>query len=181
MNRGTSQSSSCGGSRARSMLSLVVVVGMVAAVGCSSAVPREPLGVNLVNLEVQEITLFEATLIAQVRITNPNPDPLEITGGSLKLLLDGKKAGTALVAGGFTVAGFDSTLVDMTVHINTAAAITRIPTMLDKDTISYGVSGAFYSQGSFGRVTHEVERSGTLDLKQRSQRDRLDDTTTPSS
>jgi LEA14-like dessication related protein len=181
MTHGTCQATIRAGSLARSIVTLAVCVGVVAAAGCSSTAPLEPLGVNLVNLEVQEITLFEATLVAQVRITNPNPDPLEFTGGSLKLLLDGKKAGTALAPEGFTVAGFDSTLVDMTVHVNTASAITRIPKMLEKESISYGASGSFYSQGSFGRVRHVVERSGTLDLKQRSQPDREDAVTVPSS
>jgi len=38
--------------------------------------------------------------------------------------------------------------------------------MLEQDSISYGVSGAFYSNGTFGRVKHSVERSGTLDLRE---------------
>jgi len=151
----------CGLERA---VALGVALAMLVAAGCSSTASLEPLGVNLVDLEVGEITLFEATLIARVRITNPNPDPIEISGGSLKLLLDGKKTGTALASQGFAVAGFDSTVVDMAVNVNTAAAITRIPAILEKDSISYGVSGAFYSDGPFGRVRHAVERSGTLDL-----------------
>lgn len=143
---------------------VLAMAWVLVASGCSSTAQLEPLGVNLVNLEVQEITLFEASLVAEVRITNPNPDPIEITGGSLKLLLDGKKAGTALAREPFEVAAFDSTLVDMFVTVNTASAVTRIPMLLEKDSISYGVSGAFYSDGPFGRVRHAVERSGALDL-----------------
>jgi len=62
------------------------------------------------------------------------------------------------------VAGFESTVIDMTVHVNTASAITRIPALLEQDSVSYGVRGALYSQGSFGTHKHLVERSGSLDL-----------------
>ena len=144
---------------------VAVLVGLLgAALGCSSLGPPEPLGVNLVDLEVQEITLFEATLVAKIRVSNPNPDPLQFTGGSLKLLLDDRKIGTAMTSQAFSVAGFSSTVIDMTVHVNTASAITRIPALLEQDSLSYGVRGALYSQGSFGTHKHVVERSGSLDL-----------------
>ena len=144
---------------------VAVLVGLLgAAIGCASLEPPEPLGVNLVDLEVGEITLFEATLVAKIRVSNPNPDPLQFTGGSLKLLLDDRKIGTAMTSQAFSVAGFSSTVIDMTVHVNTASAITRIPALLEQDSLSYGVRGALYSQGSFGTHKHVVERSGSLDL-----------------
>lgn len=137
---------------------------LVVALGCSSFQPMEPLGVNLVDLELQEITLFEATLLAKIRVSNPNPDPLQFSGGSLKLLLDDRKIGTAMTPEAFSVEGFTSTVVDMAVHVNTASAITRIPKLIEKKTVSYGVRGALYSQSSFGMRKHPVERSGSLDL-----------------
>lgn len=141
-----------------------VLGGLVVALGCTSLEPMEPLGVNLVDLELQEITLFEATLMAKIRVSNPNPDPLQFSGGSLKLLLNDRKIGTAMTSRAFAVAGFESTVIDMTVHVNTASAITRIPALLEQDKVSYGVRGALYSQGSFGTHKHLVERSGSLDL-----------------
>lgn len=147
-------------------LALVGVLGgVVVALGCSSLQPMEPLGVNLVDLELQEITLFEATMVAKIRVSNPNPDPLEFSGGSLKLLLDDRKIGTAMTPQAFAVAGFESTVIDMTVHVNTASAITRIPALLEQDAVSYGVRGALYSEGPFGTRKHVVERAGSLDLK----------------
>lgn len=146
-------------------LALVGVLGgLVVALGCSSLQPMEPLGVNLVDLELQEITLFEATLMAKIRVSNPNPDPLQFSGGSLKLLLNDRKIGTAMTSQEFSVAGFESTVIDMTVHVNTASAITRIPSLLEQDAVSYGVRGALYSEGPFGTRKHLVERSGSLNL-----------------
>lgn len=149
----------------RRLASAAMVGGLLAvALGCSSLGPPEPLGVNLVDLEVEEITLFEATLVAKIRVSNPNPDPLQFTGGALKLLLGDRKIGTAMTSQAFSVAGFSSTVIDMVVHVNTASAITRIPALLEQDSLSYGVRGALYSQGPFGTHKHVVERSGSLDL-----------------
>jgi len=145
-------------------MSAAVGALVVAALGCSSLAPLEPLGVNLVNLDVEEITLFEATMVAKVRISNPNPEPLQFSGGALKLLLDDRKIGTVMTPDAFSVEGFTSTVVDMTVHANTASAIARIPKLIEKKTVSYGVRGALYSQSSFGMRKHQVERSGSLDL-----------------
>ena len=141
-----------------------VLGGLVVALGCSSLAPMEPLGVNLVDLELQEITLFEATLMAKIRVSNPNPAPLQFSGAALKLLLNDRKIGTAMTPEAFSVEGFTSTVVDMTVHVNTASAIARIPKLIEEKTVSYGVRGALYSQGPFGMRKHPVERSGSLDL-----------------
>jgi len=150
---------------------LAVAAWLVAlATGCSTTPPPEPIGVNLVDLQVQEVTLFEASLIARVRITNPGPEPLELVGGSLKMLLDGRKIGTALCSEPFSVPAFDSTIVDMSVQVNTASAITRLPKLLEQEVVSYGVRGAFYSQGTLGRQAHSVERAGSLDLRGRPAR-----------
>ena len=169
--------------RPRRQLALAGVLGglIVVAFGCTSLEPMEPLGVNLVDLEVQEITLFEATLVAKIRVSNPNPDPLQFSGGSLKLLLDDRKIGTAMTSQAFAVAGFSSTVIDMTVHVNTASAITRIPALLEQDSISYGVRGALYSQGSFGTHKHVVERSGSLDLGSLGEADRPEAAPSPTS
>jgi len=147
---------------------------LVAAMGCSSLTPLEPLGVNLVNLDVQEITLFEATMVAKVRISNPNPAPLQFSGAALKLLLDERKIGTAMTPEAFSVEGFTSTVIDMTVHVNTASAIARIPKLIEKKSVSYGVRGALYSQSSFGTRKHLVERVGSLDLAALDEGDRLE-------
>jgi LEA14-like dessication related protein len=157
-------------------LALASVLGgfVVFALGCSSLAPLEPLGVNLVNLDVEEITLFEATMVAKVRISNPNPEPLQFSGGALKLLIDDRKIGTAMTPEAFSVEGFTSTVIDMTVHVNTASAIARIPKLIEKKSVSYGVRGALYSQSSFGTRKHLVERVGSLDLAALDEGDRVE-------
>jgi len=147
---------------------LVVATLLVAgAVGCTSMGSIEPLDVTLANLNVTEVTLFETTLIAKLRITNPNPEAFTIEGASFKLYLEDKKVGTGTSKESFTVDRLDSHVVDVIFHMNNASALLRLKDILEnKDKeVSYGVRGGLYTQGAFGTKKLKVEKSGTIDLE----------------
>jgi len=57
---------------------IVAALLVVSGMGCTSTGSIEPLEVTLANLNVTEVTLFETTLIAKLRITNPNPEAFTI-------------------------------------------------------------------------------------------------------
>ena len=135
--------------------------------GCASMGALEPLDVTLVNLNVSEVTVFETTLVAKLRITNPNPEGLTVDGASFKLYLEDKKVGTGTTKETFTIDRLDSSVVDVIFHINNASALLRLKDILeDRDKeISYGVRGGLYTQGTFGTKKIKVEKTGLLDLE----------------
>jgi LEA14-like dessication related protein len=143
-----------------------MVVAVVSALGCSSMGSIEPLDVTLADLEITEITVFETTLLATLRITNPNPEPLTIDGGSFKLYLEDKKVGTGTTKETFTVDRLDSSVVDVLFHMNNASALLRLKDIFEAEgrDISYGVRGALYTQGTYGTKKLKVEKMGTIDL-----------------
>jgi LEA14-like dessication related protein len=136
----------------------------ITAVSCSSLSPIEPLQLTLADLEVSEVTLFETTLLAKLRITNPNPESFAIDGGSFKLTLDGKKIGSGTTPESFTVDRLDSVLVEAIFHINNASAVLRLKNVLQQKMVSYGVTGSLFTQGTFGTRKIRVDREGRLDL-----------------
>jgi LEA14-like dessication related protein len=140
----------------------MLVAGVV---GCSSMGSIEPLDVTLANLNVTEVTVFETTLVAKLRITNPNPDALTIDGASFKLYLEDKKVGTGTTKETFTVERLDSSVVDVVFHINNASALLRLKDILDANEVSYGIRGGLYTQGAFGTKKLQVEKTGRIDLK----------------
>ena len=146
---------------------LVVVVLVVGAIGCTSMGSIEPLEVTLANLNVTEVTLFETTLVAKLRITNPNPDAFTIEGASFKLYLDDKKIGMGTSKESFTVDRLDSSVIDVIFHINNASALLRIKDILEDDDVSYGIRGSLYTQGAFGTKKLKIEKMGRIDLKNR--------------
>ena len=146
---------------------LVVVVLVVGAIGCTSMGSIEPLEVTLANLNVTEVTLFETTLVAKLRITNPNPDAFTIEGASFKLYLDDKKIGMGTSKESFTVDRLDSSVIDVIFHINNASALLRMKDILEDDDVSYGIRGSLYTQGEFGTKKLKIEKMGRIDLKNR--------------
>ena len=153
--------------RQKSLRLLLAAVLVVGALGCASMGGIEPLEVTLANLNVTEVTLFETTLIAKLRVTNPNPDAFTIEGASFKLYLEDKKVGTGTSNESFTVERLDSHVIDVVFHMNNASALLRLKDILEnKDKeVSYGVRGGLYTQGAFGTKKLKVEKSGTIDLE----------------
>jgi len=146
---------------------IVATLLVVSGMACTSMGSIEPLDVTLANLNVTEVTLFETTLIAKLRITNPNPEAFTIEGASFKLYLEDKKVGTGTSKESFTVDRLDSYVVDVIFHMNNASALLRLKDILeDKDKeVSYGVRGGLYTQGAFGTKKLKVEKTGRIDLK----------------
>lgn len=139
----------------------------VLAVACASMSGHEPLEVTLSNLEVGEVTVFETTVEARLRITNPNPEPLSVNGASFTLTLDDRKIGTGTAPEAFTVDRLDSTVIRATFNINNAAAVLQLRDILDRQTVRYAVRGSLFTDGAFGTRRVRVEKSGTLDLAER--------------
>jgi LEA14-like dessication related protein len=140
---------------------------LLAATGCSTYGSLEPLEVTLANVSIPEITVFETTLVAKLRITNPNPESLTVDGASFKLYFEDKKVGTGTASETFTVERLDSTVVDAVFHINNASALLRLKDIIAGDKeISYGIRGSLFTQGSFGTKKIKVEKMGTIDLSE---------------
>jgi LEA14-like dessication related protein len=143
---------------------LAPVLLVLALAGCSSMTSTEPPRVTLSDLQVSEVTVFETTLVAKLRVTNPNPEPLTLDGGSFELILDGKKVGSGAVQSTFTIERLDSTVVDAVFHVNNASLILRLKNVLDQQVVSYGIRGSFFTAGTFGPSKLKVDKSGVLDL-----------------
>jgi len=152
-------------------LALVACIVVVLSIGCASMSSIEPLQVTLSNLKITEVTVFETTLIAKLRITNPNPEPFIIDGGSFKLILDEKKVGTGTASETFTVDRLDSAVIDAIFHINNASALLRLQGILQEKEVTYGIQGALFTQGSFGTKKIKIEKTGRLDLSNRNPTD----------
>jgi LEA14-like dessication related protein len=145
---------------------VVATLLVVGALGCTSMGSIEPLEVTLANLNITEVTIFETTLVAKLRITNPNPEAFTIEGASFKLDLEDKKVGMGTSKESFTVDRLDSHVLDVVFHMNNASALLRLKDILeDKDKeVSYGVRGGLYTQGAFGTKKLKVNKTGTIDL-----------------
>jgi LEA14-like dessication related protein len=145
-------------------LHLLVVAFLAAVLGCSTMSSLEPMEVTLTDLDVTEVTVFETSLVAKLRITNPNPDPITIDGASFKLYLEDKKVGSGTTKESFVVDRLDSNVIDVVFHINNASALLRLKDIFDDNDVNYGVRGALFTEGAFGTKKIRIEKTGHLDL-----------------
>jgi LEA14-like dessication related protein len=133
--------------------------------GCATTGQLDPLEVTLVSLEVKETTMFETTMLAKLRVANPNPEPLSLEGATFKLLLEDKKVGRGLSSEIFTIERLSDYVMDVTFYVNNASALLRLPEIIKQESVDYGIRGAFFTEGPFGTKKLKFDKTGTLDLK----------------
>ncbi len=146
------------------LISCCFVILSVLLSGCVSSGFMEPLEITLANIEMGEMTLFETTLIADVRIVNPNPESLSFDGASCKLYLGGGKVGTGITSESFVVDRLNSQVVKVEFHINNAAAIFRIHNIRIQKSAAYKLQTTLFSTGSFGTKKYKNTYEGVLDF-----------------
>jgi LEA14-like dessication related protein len=152
------------GSSAAAVAMLVIAAAL--ASGCATSEALEEMEITLTGLEFTDATVFETTMVAQIRVANTNPEPLSFEGASFKLYLDDRKIGTGLAKDPFAVEGLETTVVPVTFYLNNATAAFRLVDVLkDKREVSYGVRGSLFMDGALGRRKLKVEKMGSLDIE----------------
>jgi len=141
-----------------------VALSVVAIAGCTSMAPLEPPAVTLAGVEPTEVTMFETTVQVKLRVSNPNPEPLTLEGASFKLRLVGQKIGQGLSSETVVIDRLDSTLLDVTFHVNNAVALLQLKEILEQEAVDYGIRAVLYTQGSWGTKKLKVEKEGRFDF-----------------
>jgi len=141
-----------------------VLVALALLSGCASLEQAEPPGVTLVDLRIADVTVFETSLEATVRVTNPNPEPLEVEGASFKLRLNGHKVGTGTAPAATTVPALESVTVEARFHLSNLAALRRLQELLESEAVEYGLESRLFVRRPWGRSTLRAATTGRIDL-----------------
>lgn len=139
------------------VLTLILVL-----TGCSSLAHLDPLEVTVADVSMTEATLFETTLLVDLRIANPNPEPLAISGASFKLQLDDRKIGRGMVSEAFTVPRLGTHVVQATFHVNNATLLMRLQSIAEQKDVSYGVSGKLFVETGVGTSGLKIQHAGSF-------------------
>lgn len=133
--------------------------------GCTSMGESEPLSVSLVNLQAADSTLFETSMIAKLRITNPNPDPLEVSGAYFKLYLDHDKVGDGTYQGPVTLAGLSSEVVEVPFHVSHVSVLRQAFSIMEDEAVTWALKTVVWVEGGmFGRRKVKIVDSGRIDF-----------------
>ena len=96
---------------------LIALIPLALVAACASP-SREPLRVNVASVQRIDGAAMELRFVARLRVQNVNDGPVEFSGASAELLLNGKTIGTGVSDGRGTVPRMGETFVDVPVTVS---------------------------------------------------------------
>ena len=133
-------------------IALWPVICLFLLAGCAGlGVRSEPPRVTLVNLEPVSVTLWEQKYRIQLRVQNPNPDPLAIRGMHYSLELNGKDFLDGVSAQTVVVPAFSDQVIDSEGVTSLFGYLRQIQALQrgEVESLRYRVSGRISLQDGF--------------------------------
>lgn len=129
------------------------VMGMLLS-GC---VHRPTPELTLVNLQLTEATTLETTAQVTLRFANPNPTPVQLTGGVFRIYINDLYLGQGLSAEPLLLPAFATATQTVTVHLSNLRLATRIKPILESRRFAYTIRSVLYTASPTGtlRARHE--------------------------
>lgn len=97
-------------------LAASIIVSLLILTGCAGLTGLESPEVSMADIQVLEMKTLETTFLVELRITNPNPEPLTVQGLNCDVALEGKQFAKGVQKVGKTIEPYDSALVEMEVY-----------------------------------------------------------------
>ena len=144
---------------------LVVLLVVSTLAGCTS-IGLEPPELTLADLQLLEVTVLESSGSVSLRIANSNPEPLVIDGLAVNLQLDGRRIGKVLSSERLEVPRLSTTTLDAELFVSHLAVLTVVQQIMEKESMTYGLSGKVYVLTDFGRKTLRVEHAGRFSFEE---------------
>ncbi len=142
-----------------------LMLAVLGSTACTSLGSLEPPSITLAGVELSEVTMFETTVQVNLRVLNPNPEPITLKGASFKLRLEGYKIGQGVSSEIVTIERLDSALLNVTFHVNNAVALLQLREILQQEAVDYGIRAILYTEGSWGTKKLKVDREGRFEFE----------------
>lgn len=124
----------------------------------------QPPQVTLVNLQPVQIQLFEQRYLATIRILNPNPVALPISGLDYAISINGSEFANGVSSQRITVPAYGEKLLELGVSSTLVTLFEQIKRFGSGDgTLRYAITGSLGLQGSAGSVP--FSHDGAVDLR----------------
>jgi len=142
---------------------LLCVLCMALISGCASLDGLEKPDIMLVDLQMDDVKVLEATARATMRLDNENLVPLHVEGGVYELYVNGKRIGKGLSDRQFEIPGLNSVTQEVVVNLDTISMARGIVSIINSEQLAYRIDSVVYIRldGRIRRVS--VSRAGHLD------------------
>jgi len=139
----------------RSALCALLALALSLSAGCASLQRREPITVIVVGVEPLQGQGLELRMQVRLRIQNPNERPLDYSGVSLEMNVQGKRFATGVSDASGRVPRFGEALVSVPVSISMFSLARQAAGVVGNesvDKLSYEMKGRLAGPG-FGGVS----------------------------
>ncbi len=125
--------------------------------------------VSLADIQIRGVKALETVFLVQVRIMNPNPDPLDIRGISCDLKIDGRPFATGLSGEHHRIPAYGSALVPVPLYASMVNMVSSVLQAIQgtsagrgPQSMTYSLTGKVRLGGNVFEQTVPFETSGTL-------------------
>ena len=139
----------------RKIIALLFVILLNGCAALQSAI--ETPHVTLNNLQVVDMTLLEQRYAVTLRVQNPNPIPLPITGMNFQLDINDAELGRGVTNEAVTVPAYGETLVEVKLVSNLMRIFNQIRGMESgkAQSLRYRLSGGLSISSRMGKLPFE--------------------------
>ena len=140
----------------------MVAVAVLALAACAIDDVTEPPQVSLVDLKMQDVSLFEQKAGIVLRIRNPNDSALAVDGCRFTLTVNGQPFATGMSGASFTVPRLGEATTTADASISTLDLVRQVAQAPNAQAFEYKLSGTLFLSGGLRRSV-AFEQSGRLD------------------
>jgi LEA14-like dessication related protein len=130
--------------------------------GCATFPAAEQANVTIVNVRPLGATVLETGVELTLRVLNETNQPLQLTGSSHKLALNGAAVGRAVSDEAVTVPALGTATLHVTVYLENLALLRKFGTGERLEQVSYRLESRLFTAS---RGSLKVTNDGALDLR----------------
>lgn len=106
-----------------------------------------PPRVQIAGIEVEEVRIFETLFRVELRIINPNSEPMDIRGIDCELELLDRKIASGVTDKGMTIPGLGTAMVSVDLYSSVVDVVKGIMRLHETKALKYAVTGRVHSRG----------------------------------
>jgi LEA14-like dessication related protein len=132
-------------------------------IGCSSLFVKPD--VSLVDLKINEVSLFETNVLVKMRVQNTSPHELTLPSSSHLITINNIDLGKGYSQHVIKLKPFDSSVQDVNIRVSNIKLLSKIESLIESKNFSYKILSTFYPKSIFSKSITATS-SGEFDYKQ---------------
>jgi len=139
----------------------MIWISLALTVGCSAIMPHlKAPSADFKNMEIQDMGLFDSTLVFTYELRNPNPVGAYLNRLNYRLFLNDQEFAAGNLDEGISLPPSGSAPVEIPVSVNYQKALGSLAELSQKTTVPYRIAGTFGIMG----MEVPFQTQGDLDL-----------------